>query len=266
MARASLAVRARNGRAPTARPCRPLRRAPLRRALCGRGCSGDHPAAPCALRDSCGSQPPHRARSARPCAVGSPRESQPPHHATAFTPPQHHLRKIAAATSRAHHRALRNPRESQPPDDTLQQPRQSPRPALTSPGCRGASVQTALFAPFRPEPIPDPPRPQPRLSLTSVPLRQNSAQPVRPTGCGSPASPGRSEPHRAHPVAEQVATRPHPSERRPRHRPGPAQPWYPATIFVNAYFGCEIPLHSPPPEQSRLVAQKVNRPRWWLEA
>lgn len=44
------------------------------------------------------------------------------------------------------------------------------------------------------------------------------------------------------------------------------QPAYPATIFVNAYLSCEMPLHSPPPLQSRLVAQNVKRARWWLVA
>jgi hypothetical protein len=44
------------------------------------------------------------------------------------------------------------------------------------------------------------------------------------------------------------------------------QPAYPATIFVNAYLSCVMPLHSPPPLQSRLVAQNVKRARWWLVA
>ncbi len=284
----SLAVRARYGRAPTARPCRPLRRAPLRRALCGRGCSGDHPAGPCALSGSCESQPPHRAR---PGALGSPRESQPLHHATAITPPQHHLCEIAAATSRARPCALRTHWEPQPPDDTApatpaitqtlrpRQPHQSqspddtpataaitPAPAnlcgLPRPICPDRPLRTG---PSRAHPGPAAPStsaqpdlcpPAPELSPASPPDRMRLPRIDRPLR--TPPSP--------HPVAEQVATRPHPSERRPRHRPGPAQPWYPATIFVNAYFGCEIPLHSPPPEQSRLVAQKVNRPRWWLEA
>ncbi len=290
----SLAVRDRYGRAPTARPYRPLRRAPLRRAFCGRGCSGDHPAGPCALSGSCESQPPHRAHPARPCALGSPRESQPPHHATAITPPQHHLRKTAGrhiarapprstlrppqplgiAAARRHRSsnrgdhpkpcALGNPTNRSHQTAPLQQPRQSPRPAnlYGLPRPRPASSHRS---------VPSPSRTRCGRNLGSArPLspcaRTQPIQSARPNAA-PPASPGRSESHRVpHPVAEQVATRPHPSERRPRHRPGPAQPWYPATIFVNAYFGCEIPLHSPPPEQSRLVAQKVNRPRWWLEA